>query len=93
MFRFHIHQDSLILNEILELNKKILKQGEKIMAKVDELEAELVEANKTTNEIANDIADLLNRLASGGLTVEEADRVKAQIVALNDRLKGVASQH
>ena len=63
------------------------------MAKVDELEAELVEANKTTNEIADDVADLLNRLASGGLTAEEADRVKAQIVALNDRLKGVASQH
>lgn len=62
------------------------------MAKVDELKAELVAANETTNEIAADVADLLTKLATGGLTAAEADEVKAQITALNEKLKGVASQ-
>ena len=71
----------------------IIQQGEKILAKVDELKAELVAANEVTNEIADDVKDLLEKLAAGGLTVEEADAVKAEIVALTERLRGVASQH
>ncbi len=91
----HIYQarDSPILDEILALSKKIFQQGERLMSKVEELEAELITANQVTNEIAADVADLLNRLAAGGLTVAEADSIKAKIQELNARLMGVASQH
>ena len=86
----HLYQHSGSLEHKVD---KILQQQGVMMAKVDELKAELVAANETTNEIAADVTDLLNRLAAGGLTVAEADEVKAQIVALNEKLKGVASQH
>ncbi len=58
----------------------------------NELKAELVEANETTNEIAADLDDLLKRL-EGGLSAVEAADVKTQIVALKEKLKGVASLH
>jgi len=85
----HVHQSSILESKI----DRILEQQGVMMAKVDELKAELVAANETTNEIANDVADLLTKLVEGGLSAAEADEVKAQIVALNERLKGVAAQH
>ena len=63
------------------------------MSKVEELEAELIAVNEVTNEIAVDVSDLLAKLAAGGLSAEEADAVKAQIVALKEKLQGVAAQH
>lgn len=62
------------------------------MAKVDDLKAELVAINETTNEIASDIDDLMKRV-SGGLSAAEADEVNAELVALRDRLTGVAALH
>lgn len=63
------------------------------MSKLDELQAELEQANEVTNEIAADVEDLLSRLTAGGLSPAEADTIKSQIVALTDRLRGVAAQH
>lgn len=85
----HHHQDTLVHNK---LDKIIATQGV-VVAKVDELKAELEAANVTTNEIAADVTDLLNRLVEGGLTPAEAEEVKQQIMALNARLQGVAAQH
>jgi uncharacterized coiled-coil DUF342 family protein len=92
----HFHDDpahATILQKILSKVEQVYQQGVKVLAKVDELKAELVAANETTNEIADDVTDLLNKLAAGGLSPAEADEVKAQIVALNEKLKGVAAQH
>ena len=63
------------------------------MALVDDLRAELVSINETTNEIAADVADLVARLGSGGLSVAEAEEIKASLVALKERLQGVAATH
>jgi hypothetical protein len=84
----HIHNDDSV-------NRKLdyLIEGQrKIMAKVDELLLELAEANTTTNEIAADIADLIAKL-DGGLSVAEADAVKAELVLLKTKLQGVAASH
>ena len=62
------------------------------MSKLDELEAELQEANATTNEIAADIDDLLAQLA-GGLSPADADAVKAKLVELKTSLQAVAAKH
>ena len=88
----HIHIPNIYENVVGKLDKILDRQGV-MMAKVDDLKAELVEANKTTNEIADDVTDLLSKLAAGGLSPAEADEVKAQIVALNEKLKSVAAQH
>lgn len=72
---------------------KIIKQGEFLMAKVEELEAELVKANETTNEIAKDVEDLLAKLAAGGLTAVETAATLASLKSLNARLTGVAASH
>lgn len=64
-----------------------------MMAKVDDLKAELVAANEATNEIAADIDDLVKRLAAGGLSPEETADVQAQLSALKVKLQGVAAVH
>lgn len=71
---------------------KILSQLGAMMAKVDELKAELVEINNTTNEIATDIDDLIAKLA-GGLSSTEADEVAAELAALKTKLTGIAAVH
>jgi len=84
----HLHQAS---NE--EKLDRILANQEKMMAKVDDLKAELVAANEVTNEIASDIDDLVKRVGEGSLSPAEADEVKTQLSALTARLKGVAAVH
>lgn len=85
----HIH-----LNTVNEAKlDKILKLQEKLMSKADELKAELVEANNVTNELANDVDDLVKRIAEGGLSAAEADEVKTQLTALKTKLQGVAAVH
>lgn len=81
-----------ILSKILDKVEKVYQQGVKILAKVDELLAELQAANETTNEIAADLDDLLARL-TGGLSPAEAETVKAKIVELQGKLKDVAAKH
>lgn len=83
----------LSCRKILKKLDKIYEQGEKIMAKVDELLAALEEANVTTNEIADDITVLMNQLVEGGLSPEEAIVVQEKIADLNTRLKAVAAQY
>ena len=73
--------------------ERIFQQGEMILAKVDELKAELEEINNITNEIADDIGDLLGRLVEGGLTPEETTEIQGKIQELKVRLLGIASQH
>jgi cell division protein FtsB len=81
--------DTILLLVLIGL---VIYFGRKTLAKVDELKAELVEANATTNEIATDVDDLVARL-SGGLSEAEADDVKAELVALKGRLQAVAAVH
>ena len=71
---------------------RLISQGEHIMAKVDELKAELVDINTSTNEIAADIDNLLGRL-TGGLSDAEANEVKDQLTALKTQLQGIAAKH
>jgi tagatose-1,6-bisphosphate aldolase non-catalytic subunit AgaZ/GatZ len=85
--------DLLFSSKILTRLDAIYAQGETVMAKVDELLAALEEANTTTNEIAQDITELLAQLATGGLTPVETEIVMAKIAELNARLKNVASAY
>lgn len=84
----HHHPDSTTDSK---LDRIISNQGV-MMAKVDDLKAELVAINSTTDEIAADIADLVSRIA-GGLSAAEAEEVNAQLIALKERLTGVAATH
>lgn len=59
------------------------------MATVDELKAELVSLNTVTDELAADVADLISKLGDPAAL----DEVRAGMVALRDRLSGLASQH
>lgn len=87
------HRQSVLPLQLLneKLNRILINQ-EKMMAKVDELKAELVAANETTNEIAADIADLVAR-TKGGLSEAEATEVATQLTALKEKLQGVAAVH
>lgn len=63
------------------------------MATLQQLETELQNINTTTDEISADIADLLAKLAAGGMSQAETDSVLAQLAALNAKVKGIASSH
>jgi hypothetical protein len=72
---------------------KILQQQGVMMAKVDDLKAELVAANQATDDIAVELDDLVKKLAAGGLTADETAEVTAQATALKAKLQGIASTH
>jgi uncharacterized coiled-coil DUF342 family protein len=80
------------LDHILTIVRSLNRQGASIMAKVDELQAELVEINATTNELAADVDDLLAQLA-GGLSPADADAVKAKLVEIKTALQATAAKH
>lgn len=80
------------LDEILEGQDRIFTKLEQLMAKVDDLNAELVEINVTTNELANDVDDLLTQ-AQGGLSAADADAHVAKLQELKTALQAVASKH
>lgn len=82
--------DFTLLNHKLD---RILNQQEKLMATAAELKAELVEANKTTDEIAADIADLVSKVGVGSLSPTETQEVMDQLTALKTKLQGVAAVH
>jgi ABC-type transporter Mla subunit MlaD len=84
--------DFLFLGKIEKKLDKIYQLEKKIMAKVDDLNAALEEANTTTNEIADDLTALMAQLSSG-LTAEQADAVITKATALSTRLKAVAAQY
>lgn len=63
------------------------------MGKVDELRADLEEANATTNEIADDVDVLVAKALAGGLTPEETDEIQTKVAALKARLKDVAAKY
>jgi len=85
----HIHNMPLS-DEKLD---KIIHLQERLMAKADELKAELVAANEATNEIASDLDDLVKRVGDGSLSPAEAEEVKTQMTALKSRLQSVAAVH
>lgn len=93
---FHPLSDlSEIKSRLISLELKldrIFKQQGVMMAKVDDLKAELVAANEATNEIASDLDALIARLA-GGLSDAEATEVQGQITALKEKLQSVAAKH
>ncbi len=88
----HIADDERRLFQILDYVKRIYLQGERIMGKIDDLNAELAKINDTTNEIAADIDDLLKQ-AEGGVSESDAAAFQAKLSELSDRLKGVAAKH
>jgi len=87
----YVHQADSTSSLEKKVDLVITKLGG-IMAKVDELLAELEKANTTTNEIANDIADLIAKLANG-LSAAEAAVVQAKLAELQAKLEGVAATH
>lgn len=85
--------DLRIRETILSHLVAIKQQGVHIMSKMDDLEAELVTANDTTNEIASDLDALIAQSVKPGLSEAEADQLKADIQAFNTRLRGVADKY
>lgn len=91
-----------ILAAIGEVSGKV----EQAMGKIDEMRAELAQANQTTNEsaavldeISADVESLKSRL-EGGLSAEEAAEVQQKLTDLNaslaaqkTTLQGVAAQY
>lgn len=63
------------------------------MAGIDDLNATLAEINETTNEIADDITQLIAGLPVGGATAEQVAEVQTKVTAIATRLKGVAAQY
>jgi dihydroxyacetone kinase-like predicted kinase len=89
----HVHdarpESSAILQAILTGVATLQKQGKVTMAKIDDMRAALTAANETTNEIAADVAELVQKAQDGTLT--DADIAGAQ--ALVARLQGVAAAY
>ena len=63
------------------------------MAAIDDLRAELVEINGTTNELATDVDDLLLLVGDGSLTPTQVQEVKDTLAALKTSLQAVAAKH
>lgn len=61
------------------------------MALIDDLKAEVARANEQTNNIAEDIRRLTERIGFG-LSEAEAIALKTDLAALADRLTGVAAE-
>jgi hypothetical protein len=76
---------------LLQLSDIRQQQGV-IMAKIDELNAELVAINASTNELAADVDALLAQNLNG-LSPAEADSVKAQLTAIKDSLQATAAKY
>ena len=94
---FHWHDRRLTTGElailrVLQGQQKLL---EEIMANVAQMQAEVAAINEATNEIAADIDGLKARieelLAGGGLTGPDSDAVLAELVAISERLRGIAA--
>ena len=94
----HVHHESESgviskLDQILTQQRVHTHLLESLMAKADEMLADLQEANATTNEIADDLDALLAQQAAGGLTPAQADEVAAKIKELGVRMRGVADKY
>ncbi len=63
------------------------------MAAIDDLRAELVAINDTTNELAVDVDDLLALVGEGSLTPAQVEEVKGTLASLKASLLAVASKH
>lgn len=63
-----------------------------IMSKLDEINAELVKINETTNEIASDIDTLILQL-SGGLSASDADTIINSLKEKSAALRSVAEKY
>jgi hypothetical protein len=81
----HIHHSATLEAKV----DKILSQQEKMMATIEEIRQELVEINEVTNEMADDVNDLINRVPDGA----GMEEIKSSLVSLKGRLQGIASQH
>ena len=62
------------------------------MSRIEDLNAELVAINATTDEIAADLADLQAQ-AAAGVSTADADAFATKLGELSARLKTVASAH
>lgn len=84
----HIHMDNPtgIQRQLTE----ILKGIRILMADVEDIQAKLAEANETTNEIAADLQELLDKINTG-MSAEAVAAVKAGLSAHVEALKGVAA--
>ena len=89
----YLHRDDENEDKVISMLEEIKSQGRSLMASAAEMKAELVKANETTNEIQADVAEILAKLAAGGMTEAEEAQALSDLKALNDRLTGVAAQY
>lgn len=67
--------------------------GAKIMGQIDDMRATLGTINQTTNEIASDVADLVTRIGTGGISEAEATEINSALTEIAGRLRGVADAY
>ena len=78
---------------VWDLLTRIYNQGRHIMADVNSMRKELVEANEATNELAADVQELIGKIKVGAMSEEEAAEIQAGLSDLKNKLQGVASQY
>ncbi len=92
----HNHDDKETKQRLrsIELTLTYLtRQGEHLMATVEDFKAKFEEVAATVDEIAADIADLVAKLAAGGMSADEEAATFADLSGLADKLKDVAATH
>jgi methyl-accepting chemotaxis protein len=73
-----------------KIKRLILRQGEQIMAAIDELRTLLQRVNAATTDIAADIQVLKDKIGTQ-MTQEEVDEVKAGLEAAASKLEATAA--
>lgn len=89
----HIPELVDLVRPLLKALDRIRKQGETIMAALDELRKQTAEGFATVAEIAGDIDDLIKRLAEGQPGSQEVADATAEATALTAGLKEVAAKY
>lgn len=77
------------LHNILVETRRIQRR---IMASQEELLTELGEINRTTDELALDVQDMITKMGQAEDPAQK-EEIKAQLVALKGKLQGIAAQH
>lgn len=95
MIDIHVHNSPALnekLDEIINKLDFVIRQQRRVMATQEELLNELGEINRTTDELAKDVEDLIVKVGQPGDPAEK-EEIKSQLVTLKAKLQAIASQH
>lgn len=85
-----------VLEELEVVRRQVFRirhQGVKLMEQAADLLKELQSANEVTNEIADDLDQLIDKQVAGGITDAEATQIKTAIQEHVSQLREVAAKY